>query len=196
MIPGCPSRTIAQSWPGVRRRRVSQPSIHLPRSVNSPSRQTGRSCLSRFSLGAKNSSLAPRTAPPNRSAARSISSVKCMGAGRSLPSILLLLLIAFLFPGGLLPVVIFGFGLPFRLALAGSRTLDIGWTLRSGGPVALHIGRTLDVRRTLRSRRPVAVYIGRALDVRRTIHARGPVPLHIRGPFDIGGTVRRTGLLG
>ena len=78
MIPGNPSRTMHQSFPGVRRRLVSQPSIHLPRSVNSPSRQTGLSALRRFSLGAKNSSLAASTAPPNRSAARSISSVKCI----------------------------------------------------------------------------------------------------------------------
>ena len=32
-MPGRPSATMHQSWPGVRRRRVSQPSIHLPRSV-------------------------------------------------------------------------------------------------------------------------------------------------------------------
>ena len=31
--PGNPRRTRHQSWPGARRRRVSQPSIHLPRSV-------------------------------------------------------------------------------------------------------------------------------------------------------------------
>src|SRR5438876_1701213 len=65
-----------QSNPGVRRRRVSQPSIHLPRSVYLPSMNTGRDGLSRFSLGAKNSSLANSTAPPRRSDARSISSVK------------------------------------------------------------------------------------------------------------------------
>ena len=35
-MPGSPSRMMHQSWPGVRRRRVSQPSIHLPRSVYLP----------------------------------------------------------------------------------------------------------------------------------------------------------------
>src|SRR2546430_16349613 len=65
-----------QSNPGVRRRRVSQPSIHLPRSVYLPSMNTGTDGFSRFSLGAKNSSFANSTAPPRRSDARSISSVK------------------------------------------------------------------------------------------------------------------------
>src|SRR2546430_4561636 len=65
-----------QSNPGVRRRRVSQPSIHLPRSVYLPSMNTGTDGFSRFSLGAKNSSFANSTAPPMRSDARSISSVK------------------------------------------------------------------------------------------------------------------------
>ena len=61
-----------------RRRRVSQPSIHLPRSVYSPSRKTGFDSLSRFSFGAKNSSLAASTTPPTRSEARSTSSRKSM----------------------------------------------------------------------------------------------------------------------
>src|SRR5437762_10381862 len=65
-----------QSNPGVRRRRDSQPSIHLPRSVYLPSMKTGADGFSRFSLGAKNSSLAKSTAPPRRSDVRSISSVK------------------------------------------------------------------------------------------------------------------------
>src|SRR5262245_61737047 len=65
-----------QSNPGVRRRRVSQPSIHLPWSVYSPSKKTGALDLSRFSFGAKNSSLATSTAPPSFSEARSMSSVK------------------------------------------------------------------------------------------------------------------------
>src|SRR6185312_12618394 len=69
-----------QSWPGVRRRRVSHPSIHLPRSVYLPSIKIGASGFSRFSFAAKNSSLATSTAPPNFSAARSTSSVKSICA--------------------------------------------------------------------------------------------------------------------
>src|SRR6185503_18949869 len=65
-----------QSNPGVRRRRDSQPSIHFPRSVYLPSMKTGTEGFSRFSFGAKNSSLAYSTVPPSRSDARSISSVK------------------------------------------------------------------------------------------------------------------------
>src|SRR5467141_3264184 len=65
-----------QSNPGVRRLRVSQPSIHLPRSVYLPSTKIGVDAFSKFSFGAKNSSLATNTAPPRRSEARSISSVK------------------------------------------------------------------------------------------------------------------------
>src|SRR5882762_1471609 len=76
IIPGKPRRTMHQSNPGVRRRRDSQPSIHFPRSVYLPSIKTGADGFSRFSLGAKNSSLANSTAPPRRSEARSTSSVK------------------------------------------------------------------------------------------------------------------------
>src|ERR1700704_137754 len=65
-----------QSNPGVRRRRDSQPSIHFPRSVYLPSIKMGAEGFSKFSLGAKNSSLANSTAPPRRSEARSTSSVK------------------------------------------------------------------------------------------------------------------------
>src|SRR6185369_12123795 len=61
-----------------RRRRVSHPSIHFPRSVYFPSIKIGALGLSKFSLGAKKSSLATTTAPPSRSDARSISSVKSM----------------------------------------------------------------------------------------------------------------------
>src|SRR6266571_9402935 len=82
IIPGRPSRIRHQSNPGVRRRRVSQPSIHLPRSVYLPSMKTGGDGFRRFSLGAKNSSLATSTAPPRRSDARSISSIKSIGALR------------------------------------------------------------------------------------------------------------------
>ena len=57
-----------------RRRRVSQPSIHLPRSVYSPSRHCGAPVLIRFSRDAKNSSFAARTVEPRRSDARSIRS--------------------------------------------------------------------------------------------------------------------------
>src|SRR5512144_2510121 len=70
--PGTPSRTMHQSEPGVRRRRVSQPSIHLPRLVYLPSRNTGGPGFSRLDLGAKNSSLASTARPPTRAAARSI----------------------------------------------------------------------------------------------------------------------------
>src|SRR5437867_13053353 len=76
MKPGKPRRMTHQSKPGVRRRRLSQPSIHLPRSVYLPSIKTGVEDFKRFSFGAKKSSLANRTAPPRRSAARSTSSVK------------------------------------------------------------------------------------------------------------------------
>src|SRR4051794_41919644 len=69
-IPGTPSRTIAQSDPGERRRRVSQPSYSLPRWPNPGSAWAG--CGStRFSLAAKNSSLAASTAPPSARLARS-----------------------------------------------------------------------------------------------------------------------------
>src|SRR5215813_14240552 len=39
--PGRPRRTTHQSYPGVLRRRVSQPSIHLPRLVYFPSIKIG-----------------------------------------------------------------------------------------------------------------------------------------------------------
>ena len=55
-----------QSWPGVRRRRVSQPSIHLPRSVYLSAMKTAGSGLSRFSFSAKKSSLAATPRPPSR----------------------------------------------------------------------------------------------------------------------------------
>src|SRR5260370_6763183 len=84
MMPGKPSRTMHQSNPCVRRRRVSHPSIHLPRSVYLPSMKIGGAGLSRFSFGAKNSSLATSTAPPRRSEARSTSSVKSIFFGASL----------------------------------------------------------------------------------------------------------------
>src|SRR5689334_8602071 len=65
-----------QSNPGVRLRRLSQPSIHLPRSVYLPSIKIGSLAFSKCSFGAKKSSFATSTAPPTFSEARSISSVK------------------------------------------------------------------------------------------------------------------------
>src|SRR2546425_1280739 len=72
ITPGMPSRTMHQSCPGSRRRRVSQPSIHFPRVVYFPSTNTPRPDRSRFSLGAKNSSFAITARTPTRAAARSI----------------------------------------------------------------------------------------------------------------------------
>src|SRR5688500_6100438 len=69
-MPGAPSRTIAQSCPGVRRLRVSQPSYSLPLCPNSV-RATGGCGSTRFSRAAKNSSLAAATAPPRSREARS-----------------------------------------------------------------------------------------------------------------------------
>src|SRR5829696_6168852 len=69
-MPGTPSRTIAQSCPGDRRRRVSQPSYSLPLCPNSV-RATGGCGRTRFSRAAKNSSLAATTAPPRARLARS-----------------------------------------------------------------------------------------------------------------------------
>src|SRR4051812_25056249 len=76
MTPGRPSRTMHQSKPGVRRRRLSQPSIHLPRSVYLSSTNMGLEVFTKFSFSAKKSSFATSTDPPRRSDARSISSVK------------------------------------------------------------------------------------------------------------------------
>ena len=56
--PRRPSASTHQSCPGVRRRRVSQPSIHLPRLVYLPATKTAGSGLTRQFRGAKNSSLA------------------------------------------------------------------------------------------------------------------------------------------
>ena len=53
IAPGVPRRTITKSWPGVRRRCDSQPSIHLPRSVYAPSRHSGAAGRTSASLGAK-----------------------------------------------------------------------------------------------------------------------------------------------
>src|ERR1041384_556066 len=66
-----PSCTTHQSFPGVRRRRVSQPSIHLPRSVYLSAMKIPRPGFSRFSFSAKNSSFAISALPPSRSAAKS-----------------------------------------------------------------------------------------------------------------------------
>src|SRR5436190_10889301 len=70
-MPRRPSCTTHQSCPGVRRRRDSQPSIHLPRSVYLSAMKIPRPGFSRFSFSAKNSSFAISAFPPTRSAARS-----------------------------------------------------------------------------------------------------------------------------
>ena len=70
-MPGIPSEIIAQSYPGSRRLRVSQPSIHFPRVVSLDGSDTGSASATRFSLAPKNSSLAAITLPPTRSEARS-----------------------------------------------------------------------------------------------------------------------------
>ena len=64
-----------QSWPGVRRRRDSQPSIHLPRDVYLPGMNTAASAFSRFDFDAKKSSLVAIARPPIRAQARSTSAV-------------------------------------------------------------------------------------------------------------------------
>src|SRR5688500_684942 len=68
-----------QSCPGERRRRVSQPSIHLPVRTYS-SFSTGSAARTRFSRLAKSSSLAAMTAPPTRSLARSMYWDSAMGS--------------------------------------------------------------------------------------------------------------------
>ncbi len=73
--PACRGARSPQSWPGVRRRCDSQPSIHLPRSVYSPSRHSGAPGRSSASFGAKYSSVAwstnvPVTSTTGRSARR------------------------------------------------------------------------------------------------------------------------------
>ncbi len=71
-----PSAITHQSWPGVRRRRVSQPSIHLPRGGElAGDEDRPAPALSRFAFGAKNSSLAASARPPTRAEARSASAV-------------------------------------------------------------------------------------------------------------------------
>src|ERR1043166_5466050 len=65
MSPESPRRMTHQSNPGVLRRRDSQPSIHLPRSVYLPSMKMGAEGFSKFSFGAKKCPL-PGTTPPRR----------------------------------------------------------------------------------------------------------------------------------
>lgn len=55
-----------QSWPGVRRRRDSHPSIHFPRDVNFPGRNIAGSGLTRLDREAKKSSLAAIARPRTR----------------------------------------------------------------------------------------------------------------------------------
>lgn len=65
MIPGMPNLMMHQSWPGDRRLRVSQPSIHLPQSVYKSALNTGSSSASKFSASANQSSVAKRIFPPS-----------------------------------------------------------------------------------------------------------------------------------
>ncbi len=76
-----------QSTPGVRRRRVSQPSIHLPRLVKRSATKIGGSALSRLSASAKNSSLRPTTAAPSRSSESTGSVVKSIAMAPMMPVI-------------------------------------------------------------------------------------------------------------
>src|SRR5688572_18388939 len=71
-MPRMPSVTMHQSWPATRRRRDSQPSIHLPLVVYLPGMKIGGSALTRFDLGAKKSSFAAIARPPTRADARSV----------------------------------------------------------------------------------------------------------------------------
>src|SRR5882724_6257688 len=70
IAPGRPRRITQKSWPGPRRRRVSQPSIHLPFSSYLPAINTAASRVSMRSFGAKNSSLADTALAPMRGSAR------------------------------------------------------------------------------------------------------------------------------
>src|SRR5687767_15787082 len=73
--PRMPSATMHQSCPGVRRRRDSQPSIHLPREVNFPGIYIAASGFTRFDFEAKKSSFVATARPPTRADARSTSAV-------------------------------------------------------------------------------------------------------------------------
>src|SRR5688572_26249720 len=70
-MPRMPSATIHQSWPGTRRRRDSQPSIHFPFEVYLSGMKMAGPGLTRLDFGAKNSSLAAIARPPTRADARS-----------------------------------------------------------------------------------------------------------------------------
>ena len=61
--PGSPSWMMHQSWPGSLFLRVSQPSIHLPCSVN-PSCHTAASLDNKFSASANQSSVEKRILLP------------------------------------------------------------------------------------------------------------------------------------
>ena len=63
-----------------RRRRDSQPSIHLPRDVYLPGMKIGGSALTRFAFDAKKSSLVAMARPPTRADARSARVGECRGA--------------------------------------------------------------------------------------------------------------------
>ena len=77
--PGVPRRRRHQSCPAVLFLRDSHPSIHLPRSVYLSDMNSPRPGLSRFSFGAKNSSLANKVRPPFDSDARSMRSFLSLG---------------------------------------------------------------------------------------------------------------------
>ena len=62
--PGSPRRTMHQSWPGARRRRVSQPSIHLPRSVYLPAMKTARPRLEQVLLRGEELVVRPEHGAP------------------------------------------------------------------------------------------------------------------------------------
>src|SRR5688572_27987669 len=70
-MPRMPSLTMHQSWPGTRRRRDSQPSIHLPFDVYFPGMKIAGSGLTSFDFAAKKSSLVAIARPPTLADARS-----------------------------------------------------------------------------------------------------------------------------
>src|ERR1700741_120221 len=70
MTPDTPRRTTHQSCPGVRLRRLSQPSIHLPFSSYLSGMKTGSAGSISRALSAKKSSGAWTTSAPSRGWAR------------------------------------------------------------------------------------------------------------------------------
>src|SRR6186997_1016143 len=76
-----------QSLPGTRRRRDSQPSIHLPLVVYFPGMKTAGSGLTRFDFAAKKSSLVAIARPPTRADARSARLINSCPVAIPMPSI-------------------------------------------------------------------------------------------------------------